>query len=103
MRLHRDMSIQMVQSAIRLLAAIPSALVHALNFFIPPAWSLVLLRAWDWDERVDSRQRMTTLVALVRISLLKQRKVSSLQAGVVQERPLQALEGLKMLDGHMAA
>jgi hypothetical protein len=49
-RLHRNMRIQMVESAVRLLAAIPAALVHALDFFISPSRALVLLRAWNWDE-----------------------------------------------------
>src|SRR5262249_37923915 len=76
MRLHCDVSVQMVEGAICLFAAIPAAFVHALNLFISSSRSLVLLRARDWNERVDGRQRMTTLVALVRISLLKQRKAA---------------------------
>jgi hypothetical protein len=55
MRLHRNVRIQMVKSPIRLLAAVPPALVHSLDFFIAPPWALVLLRAWNWDKRVDCR------------------------------------------------
>jgi hypothetical protein len=42
-RLHCNVRIQMVQCAVGLLAAVPSALVHALDFFISPTWSLMLL------------------------------------------------------------
>ena len=54
-RLHGDVSVKMVQSAIRLLATVPSALVHALDFFISSAGTLVLLGAWNGDEGVNLR------------------------------------------------
>src|SRR6266498_1063188 len=47
MRLHCNVRIEMVQCPIRLLAAIPSTLVHSLNFFIPTSWAFVLLSTWD--------------------------------------------------------
>lgn len=53
MRLHRDVGIQMVERAISLFAALPSALIHALDLFIAPARTLVLLRAGNRHERVD--------------------------------------------------
>lgn len=53
MALHRHVSVEMIQRAICLLATIPTALVHALNFFIAPSGSLMLLRSGNWDERVD--------------------------------------------------
>ena len=49
-RLHRDVRVQMVESTISLLATVPSALVHALNFLITSSGSLVLLSARDRDE-----------------------------------------------------
>lgn len=52
-RLHGDMRVEMVQSAVGLLASIPAALVHALDFLIASAGALVLLRAWDGHERVN--------------------------------------------------
>lgn len=52
MRLHCDMCIQVVQCAIGLFAAIPTALVHPLNFFITATWALMLLRTGNRDKRV---------------------------------------------------
>jgi len=53
MRLHGDVCVQMVKRTICLLATVPSALVHALNLFVPPARAFVLLSTRDWNERVD--------------------------------------------------
>jgi len=53
MRLHRDVSIQMIECAVCLLATVPAALVHAFDFFVSPARALVLLCTWDWHEGVD--------------------------------------------------
>jgi len=44
-RLHCDVRIQMIQSTICFLATIPTAFVHAFNFFIAPTWSFMLLCA----------------------------------------------------------
>lgn len=63
MRLHCDMRIQMVESAIGFFTAIPSALVHALNFFITPARSLVLLCTRDRDEGINCGKWVTALDA----------------------------------------
>lgn len=52
MRLHGDVGIEMVQSAIRLLAAIPATLVHSLDLLVSPPRPLMLLRTRDRDERV---------------------------------------------------
>jgi uncharacterized membrane protein YkgB len=52
-RLHGDMSIEMVQCTISLLATIPSTLVHALDFFISSTGALVLLGTRNRNERVD--------------------------------------------------
>lgn len=52
-RLHGDMCIQVVERAICLLATIPPALVHSLNFFISTARSLVLLSTWNRNEGID--------------------------------------------------
>lgn len=60
-RLHRDMRVQVVQGAVGLFASVPAAFVHALDFLVSPARTLVLLRAWNWDKRVDGRQRMSSL------------------------------------------
>lgn len=53
----------MVQSAVGFLAAVPAALVHALNLLVPATGALVLLRAWDGDKRVHGRQWVTALEA----------------------------------------
>lgn len=60
-RLHCNVRIQMVQRAVRLLATLPSAFVHALDFFIATAGSLVLLSARDRHERVYLREWMWVL------------------------------------------
>ncbi len=52
------MRIKVVQCPICLLAALPSALVHTLNFLIAAARALVLLSTGDGDEGVDLRQRV---------------------------------------------
>lgn len=52
-RLHRDVRVQVVESAIRLLAAVPAALVHALNLLVATTGPLVLLRTRDGNEGVD--------------------------------------------------
>ena len=51
-RLHRDMRIEMVERAVGFLATVVSALVHALDLFVPPARSLVLLSTRDRNERI---------------------------------------------------
>lgn len=43
----------MIKCAVGLLAAIPSTLVHALNFFITSPGTLVLLRTGNRDEGID--------------------------------------------------
>lgn len=53
MRLHSNVSIQMIKCAVGLLAAIPSALVHALNLLITSPGTLVLLRTGNRDEGID--------------------------------------------------
>ena len=60
-RLHRDVSIQMIECTICFLATVPAALVHALDFLVAPARTLVLLCAWNWHERVDGGQWMPAL------------------------------------------
>lgn len=52
-RLHSDVGVEMVQSAVGLFATIPATLVHALNFFIPSSRTLMLLRAGDRHERIN--------------------------------------------------
>lgn len=53
MRLHGDVRIQMVECTISLLAAIPSTLVHALDFLEAPTWSLVLRGTGDRNKRIN--------------------------------------------------
>ena len=62
-RLHGDVRVQVVQSAIRLFTTVPAAFVHALNFFISSTWSLVLLCARNGDKGIDGRQRVSALCA----------------------------------------
>ena len=53
MRLHRDVRVQMIERAVRLLAAVPPTLVHPLDFLVTTTRTLVLLSAGDGDEGVD--------------------------------------------------
>lgn len=76
MRLHRDVSVQMVERAICLLASIPATLVHALDLFISPARALVLLRAGDGHERVNLRERvLPSWSAIVRRTKEREREM----------------------------
>lgn len=61
-RLHRDVRIQMVERPVRLLAALPSAFVHSLDFFVAATGALVLLSAGDRDERVNLGKRVRILL-----------------------------------------
>ena len=56
MRLHCDVRIQVVERAVGLLAAVPAALVHALDLFVASSRALVLLGTGDGDERVDLKR-----------------------------------------------
>ena len=51
----------MIQRAICLFATIPSTLVHALDFFVAPSRTLVLLRARNRHERVNGGERVDAL------------------------------------------
>ena len=53
MGLHGDMGVKVIQSTISLLTAIPSTLVHALDFLVSAAGALVLLGTGDRDEGVN--------------------------------------------------
>ena len=53
MRLHGDVRVQVVEGTICLLAAVPAALVHALNLLIATTGPLVLLCTRDGNEGVD--------------------------------------------------
>jgi hypothetical protein len=53
----------MVQCAISLLAAVPTALVHALDFFVTSSRTLVLLGTRDRDERINLRKVMLLKLA----------------------------------------
>jgi hypothetical protein len=68
-RLHRDVRVQVVQRSVGLLATIPATLVHAFNLLVTPARTLVLLRAGDWNKRVDRRQWVPTLDASLALLL----------------------------------
>jgi hypothetical protein len=61
----------MVKRAVGLFATVPATLVHALNFFIAPAGSLVLLRTRNWDKRVDGGERVSSLHASLAGTLIK--------------------------------
>jgi hypothetical protein len=64
MRLHRHMRIEMIQRAIRLLAPLPPAFVHALDFFIPATRTLVLLRSGDGHKGVDLGEGVRILMGV---------------------------------------
>lgn len=61
-RLRMSMSVQMVQRAVSLLAALPSAFVPAFNIFIAATGTLVLHNTWG-HERVVLRQWLRELYA----------------------------------------
>lgn len=56
MRLHGDVSIEMVQSTVSLLAAVPSTLVHALDLLITTSGAFVLLCARNRNEGINLRK-----------------------------------------------
>lgn len=56
MRLHRNVRVQVVECSICLLAAVPTALVHALNLLVASARALVLLSARNGNKGVDLRR-----------------------------------------------
>jgi hypothetical protein len=60
-RLHCDVCVQMVKGTIGLLAAVPAALVHALNLLVATTRALVLLGTWDGNERVHGGERVSAL------------------------------------------
>lgn len=62
-RLHGYVGVQVVQGAIGLLATVPAALVHALDFLVTSTGTLVLLGAGDGDEGVDLRERMLLTIS----------------------------------------
>ena len=53
MALHCHVGVEVIESAVRLFASVESALVHAFDFFVSPTRTLVLLRAGNWNERVN--------------------------------------------------
>lgn len=61
MRLHSNMCVQVIEGAVRLLAALPPTFVHSLNLFIATSWALVLLCARNGNERVNLRERVRWL------------------------------------------
>jgi hypothetical protein len=73
----------MVKSAVGLFAPVPATLVHALDFFIAPARSLVLLRTWNWNKRVYRGERMSSLhVVLAEILVGTRAKFNNNSASV---------------------
>lgn len=65
MRLHRNVRIQMIESTVGFFTAVPATFIHALNFLVPPARSLVLLCARNRHKRIHGRQRMSSLCAML--------------------------------------
>lgn len=61
-RLHGHVRIEMIQCAVCLFAALPSTLVHSLNLLVAAPWSLVLLCARNWNERVDGTHGVSSLM-----------------------------------------
>lgn len=53
MRLHGDVGIEMVQSAVGLFATVPATLIHALDLLVTSSRTLVLLCTRDGHERVN--------------------------------------------------
>ena len=58
MSLHCHMSVEMVQSAVGLLASVPATLVHALDFLVSSPRPLMLLSARNRNKRVDLESRI---------------------------------------------
>ena len=63
MRLHSDMRIQVIEGTISFLATLMPTFVHAFDFLVAAAGTLVLLCAGDRNERVDLRKRVRILCA----------------------------------------
>lgn len=55
------MRIQVVECPICFLAAMPSTFVHSLDLLVATTGALMLLSAWNRNERVDLRQRVRGL------------------------------------------
>lgn len=62
-RLHSYVRIEMVQGTISLLTAIPTALVHTLDFFVASTRTFVLLGTRNRNEGVDLRQLMLLTIS----------------------------------------
>ena len=61
------MRIQVVERAICLLAPVPPALVHSLDFFVATTWPLVLLSTRNGDEGIDLGKRVRILCFYIRL------------------------------------
>jgi hypothetical protein len=46
----------MIKGSVSFFATVPSALVHALNFFVSPAGSLVLLSPRNWNKGINLKE-----------------------------------------------
>lgn len=53
MGLHGNVRVQVVECTVGLLTAVPAALVHALDLFIPTPGALMLLRSRNRNKTVD--------------------------------------------------
>ena len=62
-RLHSDMRIQVIECTISFLTTLVPTFIHAFDFFIAPAGTLVLLCTRNRNERVDLRKRVRILCA----------------------------------------
>ena len=72
MLLHVNVSIEMVQGAVALLAVLPIADVQALDLIEPPAWSLLGVYTGDGHERIRGLAiRAKSSIALDQLSIMK--------------------------------
>ena len=70
MRLHCDVRIQVIQGSVGLLATLPPAFVHALDFFVATTRTLVLLRTRDRDKRIHLGQWVRILYTTFNASMV---------------------------------
>lgn len=62
-RLHGDVSVEMIQGAVGFLATMPVAFIHALDLFVASSGALVLLSTGNRNEGVDLRERMLLTIS----------------------------------------
>lgn len=58
------MRVEVIERAVRFLTTFPAAFVHPLDLLVSTSRSLLLMRAWDRDKGIDSREWNAALQAV---------------------------------------